>query len=81
MPTVHVDLTKLATVLALILAAVCLSIFGDLGSSEAWGGCLLVAGYILGNGRSVQNGDRPGTLLTRVDVRTRAQDRQPDDPA
>lgn len=72
--SVHVDLTKLTVVLALIAAAVSLSIFGDLSSDAAWGGCLLVAGYILGNGKSIADGNRPGTLLTRTDVRTRADD-------
>jgi hypothetical protein len=74
--SVHVDFTKLTVAVALIAAAVCLSIFGDLSSDTAWGGCVLVCGYILGNGRSVAGGYRPGTLLTRTDVRTRAIDQE-----
>lgn len=36
--------------------------------------------YAIGNGRAVMKGERPGTLLTRTDVRTRADDTQPIPP-
>lgn len=74
---IKVDATKLVVALAAIAAAVVLSVFGDLETSAAVGVITGVMGYILGNGRSVAQGDRPGTMLTRTDVRSRADDTPP----
>lgn len=70
----HVDLTKLAVSLAAIAGVVVLLAMGQLDQGAGVGLIGTVVGYILGNGRSVAAGDRPGTLLTRTDVRTRAAD-------
>lgn len=77
------DPTKLLVALAGIAGVVVLAVTGSISGGEAVGPITLVLGYILGNGKSVANGDRPGTLLTRVDVRSRATDQAlitPDTP-
>jgi hypothetical protein len=71
---IRTDYTKLVVAIVAIAAAVNLAIFGDVDSGAALGLVGTVVGYILGNGKSVATGDRPGTLLTRADVRSRADD-------
>lgn len=73
----HIDLTKLLVSLGTIGVAGLLCALGKLDAAATVGVITGVGGYILGNGRSVAAGDRPGTLLTRTDVRSRAADQEP----
>lgn len=74
--TVHVDLTKLAMALAIVAGVIVLMALGKVDDAAGLPIITTVGGYILGNGKSVASGDRPATLLTRPDVRTRADDQE-----
>lgn len=72
---VKADYTKLIVAVVAIAAAVVLAVAGTIEGGVAMGLIGTVVGVILGNGKSIAQGDRPGTVLTRTDVRSRADDR------
>lgn len=78
LPSTHVDLTKLIVALAAIAGSVVLGALHIIDGAAVTGSITGVVGYILGNGRAVAQGDRPGTMLTNTSVRTRAVDRDDD---
>lgn len=75
--TTHVDLTKLLVALAVVAGATVLCALGKLDAAATVATITGVGGYILGNGKAVVSGDRPGTMLTSTAPRTRADDQEP----
>lgn len=71
---IHVDWTKLVVAVIVVGGVIVLMGLGKVDSAAGLGLIGTVVGYILGNGSSVVAGERPGTLLTRDDVRSRAGD-------
>jgi hypothetical protein len=75
-----VDRAKLAVVILVVLCASALLALERI-DSDVWLGVVgPIGGYAIGNGVSVGTGNRPTTLLSRADLRTRADDAAPPPP-
>lgn len=72
---IRTDWTKLVVALAVIAGTILLLALDRIEDAAGLGLIGTVVGYILGNGKSVATGDRPGTMLTRVDLHERRDDR------
>lgn len=72
---IRTDWTKLVVALAVIAGTILLLALDRIEDAAGLGLIGTVVGYILGNGKSVVTGDRPGTMLTRVDLHERRDDR------
>jgi hypothetical protein len=58
-----VDLTKLVVALAAIAAVTVMSIAGTISADAGLPLITAIVGYVLGNGRSVSQGNVPGAIL------------------